>query len=357
MWSYINFRKCPPLEKLVWVLKKGKKGFGDGLRGQIKAFEMHEPGNTSSNLFSFNVVSNFFHLVWFFWGKKRTNWNSMYGREHDGMLIHENFHPGLESRNCEAHTRVFSIYFYKRNNFPTNQQNQKNWKKISRLTKDYKYNYFLIVSLFTNSIEIYFVCFVSRFSTFTVKRLQYFPLFSIKWKIFQTISVAGRVSKNTPLRHHRHDIFKCLRHTLEEKKICNERKSMRYVLENRRKIFLDMSSRLRNEYLGMISLREGKAKSSSSSSCVWFSQNRADIAQNLNITNCELAFRVNKIEDKVSWYQITFQAIGERRMKEDARSLAHWRQRKAKQSIFSLLSTFFYTFWSCSFRNDKFCRN
>lgn len=106
-----------------------------------------------------HVVSKIFQFlsscVWFFWERKveQTNWNSMYGGEHDGMLIHENFHPGFCRETVklthEKRLGLFSIYFCKRNNFPTNQQNQRNWKKISRLTEDYKYNYFLIVSLFT----------------------------------------------------------------------------------------------------------------------------------------------------------------------------------------------------------------
>jgi hypothetical protein len=32
-----------------------KGSFVSEIEGQIKAFEMHEPGNTSSNLFSFNL--------------------------------------------------------------------------------------------------------------------------------------------------------------------------------------------------------------------------------------------------------------------------------------------------------------
>lgn len=71
---------------------------------------------------------------------------------------------------------------------------------------------------------------------------------------------------------------------------------------------------LRNEYLGMISIEKVYE------SRVWFFPNRADIAE---IQIWILASRVNKIADKVSWYQITFPKRWRRR--KGGRRLRRWR--------------------------------
>lgn len=50
MLSYINFPKSTRSFEFRELCEVNR-----GREGQIKAFEMHEPGNTSSNLFSFNL--------------------------------------------------------------------------------------------------------------------------------------------------------------------------------------------------------------------------------------------------------------------------------------------------------------
>lgn len=115
-----------------------------------------EPGNTSSNLLSFNlfhVVSKNFQFLFISSGflffftsphwKTLENWNSMY----DGMLIHEKFSRVKKSKTD------FSIYFYKRNSFellllhllrrfPRANQHQdgRNCKDRTQPFDDYKYD-------------------------------------------------------------------------------------------------------------------------------------------------------------------------------------------------------------------------
>ena len=147
-----------------------------------------------------------------------------------------------------SHTRktFFSIYFYKRNNFPTNQQIRRNWKKISRLTEDYKYNYFLIVFTVHLSQPIVFPRFIfynfffsflfsssplaSRHSQLNGCNIFHYSVcdfFSVKRKFSRPFLCEGeryierKGEKKPPLRHHHHMYLSVSiqlpRHTVENK--------------------------------------------------------------------------------------------------------------------------------------------